>query len=87
VVASTAGTAGTIGTDRVMPVVHVEPDYPADGFDGIVATGFDVRGWTYRSAYFGGVSAVGAAGAGGDPRRDGVGVTLVAAREARGPRA
>jgi gamma-glutamyltranspeptidase/glutathione hydrolase len=67
------------GVDNAPPVVHVEPDYPADGFDGILATGFDVRPWTYRSAYFGGVSAVGRAGAGGDPRRDGVGVTLVGA--------
>ena len=61
-----------------------EPDYPSDGFDGIVSTGFDVWAWTYRSAYFGGVSAVGAAGAGGDPRRDGVGVTLVGADTAGG---
>jgi gamma-glutamyltranspeptidase/glutathione hydrolase len=57
---------------------------PSDGFDAIVSTGFDVWAWTYRSAYFGGVSAVGAAGAGGDPRRDGVGVTLVGADTAGG---
>jgi gamma-glutamyltranspeptidase/glutathione hydrolase len=59
------------------PVVHAEPGYPPDGLDGLAAAGFPVRVWDHRSVYFGGVSAVGTTGAGADPRRGGVGLTLV----------
>jgi gamma-glutamyltranspeptidase/glutathione hydrolase len=71
-----------VGPGGATPVVHVEPGYPVDGYDGILATGFDVRPWSHRSAYFGGVSAVGTRGAGGDPRRDGVGIEVTAAGRA-----
>ncbi|NJC70082.1 gamma-glutamyltranspeptidase [Planosporangium thailandense] len=55
------------------PVAHVEPGYPADEVAALVAAGYEVRWWDRVDHYFGGASAVGHAGAAGDPRRGGVG--------------
>jgi gamma-glutamyltranspeptidase / glutathione hydrolase len=58
------------------PVVHCEPGYPQDELSALADDGFDVNEWDHFSHYFGGVSAVGDAGAAGDPRRGGVGMLL-----------
>lgn len=55
-------------------VVHVEPGYPAAEVDGLVRRGYEICQWNEINHYFGGVSAVGRAGAAGDPRRGGVGL-------------
>lgn len=54
--------------------VHVEPGYPEDELDALTEAGYTVNRWDHISHYFGGVSAVGLAGAAGDPRRGGVGL-------------
>jgi gamma-glutamyltranspeptidase/glutathione hydrolase len=56
------------------PVAHAEPGYPEDELEAFTAAGFVVNQWDHMSHYFGGVSAVGHAGAAGDPRRGGVGM-------------
>jgi gamma-glutamyltranspeptidase/glutathione hydrolase len=56
--------------------VHVEPGYPEDELMALVDAGYTVNRWDHLSHYFGGVSAVGLAGAAGDPRRGGVGQLL-----------
>ncbi|MEV4514601.1 gamma-glutamyltransferase [Dactylosporangium sp. NPDC049525] len=53
--------------------VHVEPGCDPTPF---AAAGYTVRQWDRLDHYFGGVSAVGLAGAAGDPRRGGVGRLL-----------
>jgi gamma-glutamyltranspeptidase/glutathione hydrolase len=55
------------------PVAHVEPGYPAEEVDALAAAGYRVHWWDHLDHYFGGASAVGHAGAAGDPRRGGVG--------------
>jgi gamma-glutamyltranspeptidase/glutathione hydrolase len=57
-------------------VVQAEPDYPEDELDALAAAGYTVNRWDRPNHYFGGVSAVGLAGAAGDPRRGGVGLLL-----------
>jgi gamma-glutamyltranspeptidase/glutathione hydrolase len=53
-------------------LVHVEPGFAQEPIEAIEAAGFEVNHWTQRHHhYFGGVSAVGSAGCGADPRRDG----------------
>ena len=59
-----------------MPVIHAEPDYPEEELAALAKAGFLVNQWDHFSHYFGGVSAVGRAGAAGDPRRGGVGALL-----------
>jgi gamma-glutamyltranspeptidase / glutathione hydrolase len=54
--------------------VHVEPGYPEDELVALAEAGYTVNRWDRLSHYFGGVSAVGRAGAAGDPRRGGVGL-------------
>jgi gamma-glutamyltranspeptidase/glutathione hydrolase len=54
-------------------MVHLEPGYPPDEVDALTAAGYRVRTWERADHYFGGASAVGHAGAAGDPRRGGVG--------------
>lgn len=61
---------------RVGDVVHAEPGYPEEGLAALEAEGLEVQRWTVTHHYFGGASGVGRAGAGGDPRRDGVGLLL-----------
>jgi len=55
-------------------VAHVEPGYPERDVEGLAKAGYDVSRWDHLNHYFGGVSAVGHAGAAGDPRRGGVGL-------------
>jgi len=57
-------------------VAHVEPGYPDREIDGLARAGYEISGWDHISHYFGGVSAVGHAGAAGDPRRGGVGLVV-----------
>ena len=52
-------------------VVHAEPGVDPPWLASLEATGREVRRWPERHHYFGGVSAVGRAGAGADPRRSG----------------
>jgi gamma-glutamyltranspeptidase/glutathione hydrolase len=54
--------------------VHVEPGYPEDELAALAGAGYTINRWDRLSHYFGGVSAVGHAGAAGDPRRGGVGL-------------
>ncbi|MBL7257119.1 gamma-glutamyltransferase [Paractinoplanes lichenicola] len=56
--------------------VHAEPGYPRDELGALAAAGWHVKQWPEINHYFGGVTAVGQAGAAGDPRRDGVGLLL-----------
>jgi gamma-glutamyltranspeptidase/glutathione hydrolase len=58
----------------VEDAVHVEPGYPEDELTALAEAGYTVNRWDRVSHYFGGVSAVGNAGAAGDPRRGGVGL-------------
>ena len=62
------------GPPEVPPVVHAEPGYPEDELSAMSDGGFVINRWDHFSHYFGGVSAVGDAGAAGDPRRGGVGL-------------
>ena len=50
-------------------VVNVEPGVPEEALEQLDAAGRTVRRWPERHHYFGGVSAVGRAGAAGDLRR------------------
>jgi gamma-glutamyltranspeptidase / glutathione hydrolase len=59
--------------DGGAPVAHVEPGYPADEVEALASAGYRVHWWERVDHYFGGASAVGHAGAAGDPRRGGVG--------------
>ena len=59
---------------RVHPagmIVNAEPGVDEDGLARLEAGGRTVRRWPERHHYFGGVSAIGRAGAGADPRRSG----------------
>ena len=63
-----------IDRPRFHPVgttVNAEPGVDADWLAALEARGRSVRRWTDRHHYFGGVSAVGRASAGADPRRSG----------------
>lgn len=52
-------------------VAHVEPGVPAEATAALQGAGYQVTRWPTLAHYFGGVSAVGLGGAGGDPRRGG----------------
>ena len=56
--------------------VHAELGCPEDELEALAGAGYTVNRWDHVSHYFGGVSAVGAAGAAGDPRRGGTGLLL-----------
>lgn len=56
------------------PVVHAEAGYPVEELDALAAAGYGINRWDQLNHYFGGVSAVGVAGAAGDLRRGGVGL-------------
>jgi gamma-glutamyltranspeptidase / glutathione hydrolase len=60
----------------VEDTVHAEAGYPEDELGELEAAGWAVRRWDGLNHYFGGVTAVGVGGAGGDPRRGGIGLTL-----------
>jgi gamma-glutamyltranspeptidase/glutathione hydrolase len=57
-------------------VVQLEPGWPDDVTPALEAAGYAVRRWPALHHYFGGVSAITRAGAGGDPRRSGAAATL-----------
>lgn len=59
--------------DGGAPVAHVEPGYLANEVEALAAAGYRTHRWEQMDHYFGGASAVGHAGAAGDPRRGGVG--------------
>jgi gamma-glutamyltranspeptidase / glutathione hydrolase len=63
----------TTGVDGP-PVVHAELGYPEEELTALESAGYAVNRWDHVSHYFGGVSAVGHAGAAGDIRRGGVGL-------------
>jgi gamma-glutamyltranspeptidase/glutathione hydrolase len=56
--------------------VHAEPGYPEDELSALYDAGWTIERWPELDHYFGGVTAVGAGGAAGDPRRGGVGLLL-----------
>ena len=56
--------------------VHAELGYAETELVALEDAGFTVNRWDHLDHYFGGVSAVGDAGAAGDPRRGGVGLLL-----------
>lgn len=55
---------------------HAEPGIPEDQLTALVDAGYQVHRWPTLDHYFGGASAVGPTGAGGDPRRGGIGMHL-----------
>ena len=55
---------------------HAELGYPEDELAELARAGYTVVQWEELNHFFGGVSAVGVAGAGGDPRRGGTGQLL-----------
>jgi gamma-glutamyltranspeptidase/glutathione hydrolase len=55
---------------------HVERGYPRDELALLADAGWRIKQWPDLNHYFGGVTAVGRAGAAGDPRRGGVGLLL-----------
>lgn len=56
--------------------VHAELGYPRDELAQLAGAGWRIKQWPDLNHYFGGVTAVGSAGAAGDPRRGGVGYLL-----------
>lgn len=56
--------------------VHAEPGVPDDELAALAEAGYRVHRWPELDHYFGGASAVGRTGAGGDPRRGGIGMHL-----------
>ncbi|HEY0533627.1 MAG TPA: gamma-glutamyltransferase [Actinoplanes sp.] len=68
-----------IGRPRLHVVgdtAHVEPGYRRDELALLADAGWRINEWPQLDHYFGGVTAVGRAGAAGDPRRGGVGLLL-----------
>ena len=71
--------SGAIGRPRfhvVDDTVHAEAGYPEDELSALADAGWTISRWPDLNHYFGGVTAVGAGGAAGDPRRGGVGLLL-----------
>ena len=60
----------------VTRTVHAEPGVPDDELAALSAAGYQIHRWPDLDHYFGGTSAVGRTGAGGDPRRGGIGMYL-----------
>lgn len=72
-------TREAIAAPRVHVVdelVHVESGYPEDGIAALADDGYQINRFDQLSHFFGAVSAVGLAGAAGDPRRGGAGLLL-----------
>jgi gamma-glutamyltranspeptidase / glutathione hydrolase len=57
-------------------IVHVEPGFDAAAIDALLDEGYDVRLWSTRHHYFGGVSTIARAGGAADPRRSGSALSL-----------
>jgi gamma-glutamyltranspeptidase/glutathione hydrolase len=73
----TAETAVTRPRFHPAPdVVNAEPGVDESALQALEARGRNVRRWTERHHYFGGVSVVSLSGAAGDPRRSGAVATL-----------
>jgi gamma-glutamyltranspeptidase/glutathione hydrolase len=73
------GTEAAIERPRFHVVdreVHAELGVPEEELVALEDAGYAVNRWDHVSHFFGGVSAVGAAGAAGDPRRGGTGLLL-----------
>jgi gamma-glutamyltranspeptidase/glutathione hydrolase len=71
--------AEAVARPRLHPaagLVHLEPGFDEDVAPALERAGFEVRVWSDRHHYFGGVSLVTRAGAAGDPRRSGGASTL-----------
>jgi gamma-glutamyltranspeptidase/glutathione hydrolase len=71
--------AEAIARPRLHPagvVVHVEPGFPEAVDEILTAHGYLVTRWPEFHHYFGGASVVARSGAGADPRRDGLALTL-----------
>ena len=67
-----------IDAPRIHPagdVVNAEPGADEHALEALESQGRTVRRWLERHHYFGGVSALGRAGAGADPRRSGAALT------------
>jgi gamma-glutamyltranspeptidase/glutathione hydrolase len=60
----------------VAGTAHAEPGVPDDELAALAAAGYQIHRWPDLDHYFGGASAVGRTGAGGDPRRGGIGIHL-----------
>ncbi|GAA1318023.1 gamma-glutamyltransferase [Actinocatenispora thailandica] len=60
----------------VTDTAHAEPGVPDDELAALVDAGYQIHQWPDLDHYFGGASAVGRTGAGGDPRRGGIGMHL-----------
>ncbi len=74
VLAEGAAPQDAIDRPRFHPVgnvVHAEPGVDEEFLAGLERAGREVRRWTGRHHYFGGVSAIGRRSAGADPRRSG----------------
>ena len=56
--------------------VHAEPGVGDADLSALADAGWTINRWSEMNHYFGGVTAVGAGGAAGDPRRGGVGLLL-----------
>jgi gamma-glutamyltranspeptidase/glutathione hydrolase len=72
-------TQSAVSRPRLHPVagrVQLEPGFEPDVVPALEAAGYEVRSWLAPHHYFGGVSAVGRAGCGGDPRRSGAAAAL-----------
>ncbi|MFD0518419.1 gamma-glutamyltransferase [Paractinoplanes durhamensis] len=79
VLADDLDMATAIGRSRfhvVGDTVHAEGGYPGDELAALAEAGWKIEQWSGLNHYFGGVTAVGQAGAAGDPRRAGVGLLL-----------
>lgn len=60
----------------VAGTAHAEPGVPDDELAALADAGYQIHRWPDLDHYFGGASAVGRTGAGGDPRRGGIGIHL-----------
>lgn len=56
-------------------LVHLEPGFDESAVGALVAAGYEVRRWSARHHYFGGVSLIARNGGAADPRRSGAALT------------
>jgi gamma-glutamyltranspeptidase/glutathione hydrolase len=71
--------ASAVARPRLHPAgrtVHAEAPLEDTAAEALADDGWDVRRWPSLHHYFGGTSVVGRTGAGADPRRDGLALTL-----------
>jgi gamma-glutamyltranspeptidase / glutathione hydrolase len=68
-----------IDRPRLHPVddtVQLEPGFPAEVVDALTARGYEAKRWPELHHYFGGASVVARTGAGADPRRSGLALSV-----------